>query len=104
MVDYRLTSLKTYDNAYHNEDIEKGYKAAMNLVKQSFYDAKRLGFKLSMSRSQDNLKYKNPKALINEIIVDEITPKSTKKSMKQIFEEDERQDSDNNSSVSFTEE
>ena len=42
----------------------------MNLVKESFYDAKRLGFKLSMSRSQDNLKYKNPKTLMNELVVD----------------------------------
>jgi hypothetical protein len=79
----------------------------MNLIKESFFDAKRLGFKLSMSRSQDNIKYKNPKFLMNEIIVDEITPKSTKKSFKNIFldEEDKSrpEDSENgNSSVDFT--
>ena len=38
-----------------------------------------------MSRSQDNLKYKNAKTLMNEIVVDEITPKSGKKSLKDIF-------------------
>lgn len=54
-----------------------------------------------MSRSQDNLKYKNAKTFMNEIVVDELTPKSVKKSMKDIFMQDE---SDNNSSVEFTEE
>ena len=61
----------------------------MNLIKESFFDAKRLGFKLSMCRSQDNIKYKNQNFLMNEIIVDEITPKSTKKSFKDIFLEEE---------------
>lgn len=42
-----------------------------------------------MSRSQDNLRYKNAKSFMNEIMVDEITPKS-KKSIKDIFMEDEK--------------
>ena len=59
-------------------DIEKGYKAALGLMKQAYKDAKKLGAKINFSRSQGNMKLKEARMLQN-IIVDEftcITPKN----------------------------
>lgn len=78
------------------EDIIKGYQAANNLVKEYFFDVRRMGIKLAVSKSQDNLKYKfsQPLHFASDIKIDELTPKSTPKSgkrvpMKQIFAEHE---------------
>ena len=69
------------------EDITKGYQAANELVKEYFYDVRRMGIKLAVSRSQDNLKYKLSPPLLSssDLIIDELTPKSTPKQIKRIF-------------------
>lgn len=49
----------------------KGYQAANDLIKNCFYDVKRMGVKLAISRSQDNLKYKTSPIFINsDVMVD----------------------------------
>lgn len=54
------------------DDITKGYQAANELVKEYFYDVRRMGIKLAVSRSQDNLKYKVSPQLIHgsDLIID----------------------------------
>jgi hypothetical protein len=50
----------------------KGYQAANDLVKEYFFDVRRMGIKLAVSRSQDNLKYKftQPTYFTGEIQID----------------------------------
>lgn len=74
----------------------KGYQAANNLVKEYFFDVRRMGIKMTVSKSQDNLKYKfsQPSHFSSDIQIDELTPKSTPKSgkkvsIKQIFADHE---------------
>jgi hypothetical protein len=59
----------------------KGYQAANEIVKEYFFDARKLGIKLAVSRSQDNLKYKftQPSRFIADIKIDELSPKLTPK-------------------------
>jgi hypothetical protein len=51
-------------------------------MKDYFFDVRRMGIKLAVSKSQDNLKYKfsHPSSFVNDIKIDELTPKSTPKS------------------------
>lgn len=59
------------------DDITKGYDAAIKLIKQAFSDAKKIGYKMPLSRSSDS--YKLNKHLgfgmlsgLNNIIIDEL--------------------------------
>ena len=72
-------------------DITKGQQAANDLVKEYFYDVRRMGIKLAVSKSQDNLKFKLSPPFIgsSDLVVDELTPKSTPKQIKKIFEDHE---------------
>lgn len=58
-------------------------------MKDYFYDVRRLGIKMTVSRSQDNLKYKTSPQFLkgSDILIDEMTPKSTPKSIRKIFQE-----------------
>lgn len=62
------------------EDIAKGYNAAVKLIREAFSDAKKIGYKLPMSRSSDS--YKLQKHLgfgvlsgLNNVIIDELNSK-----------------------------
>lgn len=50
-------------------DITRGYQAAMALTKEAVKDAKKLGYRLPISRSSDGLKCKSP-LLFNDIVID----------------------------------
>jgi hypothetical protein len=65
------------------EDIAKGYQAANDLVKDYFFDVRRMGIKLAVSRSQDNLRYKFTSGFLGDVQIDELTPKSTPKATTQ---------------------
>jgi hypothetical protein len=43
----------------------------MKLTKEAFSDAKKLGYHLSVSRSEEGLKFKSP-LIYNDIIIDEM--------------------------------
>ncbi len=62
------------------EDITKGYNAAVKLIKEAFCDAKKIGYKMPMSKSSDT--YKLNKHLgygmlsgLNNVIIDELNSK-----------------------------
>lgn len=63
------------------EDISKGYNATVKLIKEAFLDAKKIGYKLPLSKSSDS--YKLNKHLgfgvlknLNTIIIDELNSKA----------------------------
>lgn len=73
------------------EDIAKGYNAAVKLIREAFSDAKKIGYKLPMSRSSDS--YKLQKHLgfgvlsgLNNVIIDELNSKDHFFTMKHVNE------------------
>ncbi len=77
------------------EDITKGYNAAVKLIKEAFCDAKKIGYKMPMSKSSDT--YKLNKHLgygmlsgLNNVIIDELNSKELLFNMKHVKENAER--------------
>ena len=79
-----LTEKLSIDKA--KQDILKGYQTANDLVKEYFYDVRRMGIKLALSRSQDNLKYKlcQPLYFTGDIQIDELPSKTISKAKENI--------------------
>jgi hypothetical protein len=73
------------------EDISKGYNAAVKLIREAFCDAKKIGYKLPLSKSSDS--YKLNKHLgfgvltgLNHVIIDELNSKDQSFPMRHIRE------------------
>jgi hypothetical protein len=73
------------------EDISKGYNAAVKLIREAFCDAKKIGYKLPLSKSSDS--YKLSKHLgfgvltgLNHVIIDELNSKEQLFPMRHVRE------------------
>ena len=71
------------------EDIAKGYSAAVKLIREAFCDARKIGYKLPLSKSSDS--YKLNKHLgfgvlagLNYVIIDELNAKEQAFKMKHV--------------------